>query len=66
MTFGKGRNFKVKKKKRERERDPATRFDRGLSYVWFTAFKNLFRHSNSSLFVDIAVCRFNTNIQTTK
>ena len=66
MTFGKGRNFKVKKKTRERERDPATRFDRGLSYVWFTAFKNLFRYSNSSLFVDIAVCRFNTNIQATK
>ena len=58
--------WKWKEKKRERERDPATRFDWGLSYVWFTAFKNLFQYSNSSLFVDIAVCRFNTNIQATK
>ena len=57
---------KWKKRERKRERDPATRFDWGLSYVWITAFKNLFRCSNSSLFVDIAVCRFNTNIQTTK
>ena len=57
---------KWKKRERKRERDPATRFDWGLSYVWITAFKNLFRYSNSSLFVDIAVCRFNTNIQTTK
>ena len=57
---------KWKKRERKRERDLATRFDWGLSYVWITAFKNLFRYSNSSLFVDIAVCRFNTNIQTTK
>lgn len=49
-------------KKRERDRDPATRFDWVLSCVWFTAFKNLFQYSNSSLFVKIAVCTLNTNM----
>ena len=67
MTFGKGRNLKVKKK-REKEREIQ---QQGLTEVCLTCgslpkFKNLFRYSNSSLFVDIAVCRFNTNIQTTK
>ena len=67
MTFGKGRNFKVKKK-REKEREFQ---QQGLTEVCLTCgslHSKTFFSTQIQVYslIYIAVCRFNTNIQTTK